>query len=154
PAPCGLAGAGGDRPGAHAARPGAGQPCLGERENLLRSVPGIGATTAFTLWAQLPELGQRNHKALAPLVGGAPLNRDSGTLRGKRGGWARVRSALYMAALVATRHHAVIRAFSRRLCAEGKPKQLALTACMHKLLTILNALVRPATPWLDCLAPA
>ena len=121
-----------------------------EREDLLRSVPGIGPTTAFTLLADLPELGTLDRKQIAALVGVAPLNRDSGTLRGKRGVWggrARVRSALYMAALVATRHNPVIAAFYQRLCAEGKPKKLALTACMHKLLTILNAILRHGTPW-------
>lgn len=122
-----------------------------QREDLLRSVPGIGPTTAFTLLADLPELGTLDHKQIAALVGVAPLNRDSGSsVRGKRGVWggrARVRSALYMATLVATRHNPVIAAFYQRLCAGGKPKKLALTACMHKLLTILNAILRHATPW-------
>jgi transposase len=125
-------------------------PLWREREDLLRSVPGIGPTTAFTLLADVPELGALDRKQIAALVGVAPLNRDSGTLRGKRGGWggrARVRSALYMAALVATRHNPVIRACYQRLCGDGKPKKLALTACMHKLLTILNAILRHATPW-------
>jgi transposase len=125
-------------------------PLWRERDDLLRSVPGIGPTTAFTLLADLPELGTLDRRAIAALVGVAPLNRDSGTLRGKRGVWggrARVRSALYMATLVATRHNPVIAAFYQRLCASGKPKKLALTACMHKLLTILNAILRHATPW-------
>jgi transposase len=120
------------------------------REDLLRSVPGIGPATAFALLADLPELGTLDRKRIAALVGVAPLNRDSGTLRGTRGVWggrARVRSALYMAALVATRYNPVIRGFSERWCAEGKAKKLALVACMHKLLTILNAIVRHATPW-------
>lgn len=120
------------------------------QEELLRSVPGIGPTTAFTLLADLPELGHLNRKAIAALVGVAPLSCESGTWRGKRivwGGRARVRSALYMAALVATRYNPVIRAFYRHLCGKGKPKKLALVACMHKLLTILNALVRHGTPW-------
>lgn len=125
-------------------------PLWRERENLLRSVPGVGPTTAFALLADLPELGTLGRKQIAALVGVAPLNRDSGALRGTRGVWggrARVRSALYMAALVATRHNPIIRAFYERLCADGKPKKLALTACMHKLLTILNAILRHATPW-------
>ena len=125
-------------------------PVWREREALLRSVPGIGPATALTLLAELPELGQLDRKRIATLVGLAPLNCDSGTLRGKRvvwGGRARVRSALYMAALVATRHNPVIRRFDARLLAAGKPKLVALTACMHKLLLILNALVRHHTAW-------
>jgi len=121
-----------------------------EQENLLRGVPGIGPTTALTLLAEVPELGRLGRKAIAALVGVAPLNCESGTLRGRRvvwGGRARVRTALYMAALVATRHNPVIRAFYERLCAVGKPKKLALTACMHKLLLILNAMLRDRTPW-------
>jgi len=134
-----------------------GSPLWREREDLLRSVPGIGPTTAFTLLAELPELGQLNRKAIAALVGVAPFNCESGSLRGRRivwGGRARVRSALYMAALVASRHHPVIRAFYERLCDAGKPKKLALTACMHKLLTVLNALVQHHTPWRLSAAPA
>jgi transposase len=125
-------------------------PIWRERETLLWSVPGISPTTALTLLAELPELGQLDRKRIATLVGLAPLNCDSGTLRGKRvvwGGRARVRSALYMAALVATRHNPVIRRFNARLLAAGKPKLVALTACMHKLLLILNALVRHHTSW-------
>jgi transposase len=121
-----------------------------EQENLLRGVPGIGPTTAFTLLAELPELGRLSRKEIAALVGVAPLNCESGTLRGRRvvwGGRARVRTALYMAALVATRHNPVIRAFYQRLCATGKPKKVALVACMHKLLLILNAILRQRTPW-------
>jgi transposase len=120
------------------------------QEDLVRSVPGIGPTTAFTLLAELPELGHLDRKAIAALVGVAPLSCESGTWRGKRivwGGRARVRSALYMAALSASRHNPVIRAFYQRLCAAGKPKKLALVACMHKLLTILNALLRHGTSW-------
>jgi transposase len=125
-------------------------PVWREREALLRSVPGIGPTTAITLLAELPELGQLDRKRIATLVGLAPLNCDSGTLRGKRvvwGGRARVRSAWSMAALVASPHNPVIRAFYERLLAAGKPKRVALTACMHKLLLILNALVRHHTSW-------
>ena len=125
-------------------------PLWREQEDLLRSVPGIGPTTAYMLVADLPELGQLNRKAIAALVGVAPLNCESGTLRGRRlvwGGRARVRTALYMATLVATRHNPVIRAFYQRLCAAGKPKKVALVACMRKLLTILNAMLRHRTPW-------
>jgi transposase len=126
------------------------------QEDLLRSVPGIGPTTAYTLLAELPELGRLDRKAIAALVGVAPLSCESGTWRGKRivwGGRARVRSVLYMAALVASRHNPVIRAFYQRLCAAGKPKKLALVACMHKLLTILNAILRHGTPWQVAPAP-
>jgi transposase len=125
-------------------------PVWRERENLLRSVPGIGPTTALTLVAELPELGRLDRKALAALVGVAPLSCESGTWRGRRivwGGRARVRTALYMATLVASRHNPTIAAFYTRLCAAGKPKKVALIACMHKLLTILNAIVRRGVPW-------
>lgn len=120
------------------------------REDLLRSVPGVGPVVSRTLLGELPELGTLNRKQIAALVGVAPLARDSGTLRGKRivwGGRAPVRSALYMSALVASRHNPVIRAFYLRLRAAGKPRKVALTACMRKLLTILNAIVRDETPW-------
>ena len=125
-------------------------PLWRERDDLLRSVPGIGPTTALTLLAELPELGQLDRKAIAALVGVAPLNCESGMLRGRRivwGGRARVRAVLYMAALVATKHNPTIRAFYHRLCAAGKPKKVALTACMHKLLLIANAILRHHTPW-------
>jgi transposase len=131
-------------------------PVWREQENLLRSVPGIGPTTALTLLAELPELGRLNRKAIAALVGVAPLSCESGTWRGRRlvwGGRARVRTALYMATLVASRHNPIIAAFYQRLCAVGKPKKVALTACMHKLLTILNALVRQGVPWSAQIAP-
>lgn len=125
-------------------------PVWREKEELLRSVPGVGPVLSLTLLAELPELGALGRRQVAALVGVAPLNRDSGTLRGKRtvwGGRAPVRAALYMAALVATRFNPVIRAFYQRLCAAGKPKKVALTACMHKLLTILNAMLKHRTPW-------
>jgi transposase len=131
-------------------------PLWRERENLLRSVPGIGPTTALTLVAELPELGRLDRNAIAALVGVAPLSCESGTWRGRRivwGGRARVRSALYMATLVASRFNPIITAFYRRLCAAGKPKKVALIACMHKLLTILNAIIRQGTPWLVQPAP-
>ena len=120
------------------------------KENLLRSVPGIGPVVSRTLLAELPELGRLNRKEIAALVGVAPLARDSGTLRGRRmvfGGRASVRAALYMAALVASRRNPTIRAFYERLIARGKPPKVALTACMRKLLTILNAIARTERPW-------
>lgn len=125
-------------------------PVWREQEDLLQSVPGVGPVLSFTLLAELPELGTLDRKQIAMLVGVAPLNRDSGAFRGKRrvwGGRASVRATLYMAALVATRFNPVIRSFYQRLLAAGKPKKLALTACMHKLLIILNAMVRFRTPW-------
>lgn len=127
-----------------------GTPAWRERDELLRSVPGIGDAVARTLIADLPELGRLDRKQIAALVGLAPLNRDSGKWRGKRttwGGRAKVRSALYMAALVASRHNPVLKAFYQRLLSFGKPKKLALTAVMRKLLTILNAMVRDNKRW-------
>lgn len=121
-----------------------------EKEVLLRSVPGVGPVVSATLLAELPELGALNRRQIAALVGVAPLNRDSGNFRGKRsvwGGRAKIRAVLYMSTLVATRHNAVIRAFYQRLCAAGKEKKVALTACMRKLLTILNAMIKHRTPW-------
>jgi transposase len=132
-------------------------PLWREREELLRSVPGIGPVVATTLVAELPELGRLDRKRIAALVGLAPLARDSGLLRGKRlvwGGRGQVRAALYMATLVATRHNPVIHAFYARLLKAGKAKKVALTACMHKLLLILNAIVTTKTPWRHPLSPA
>lgn len=126
-------------------------PIWREREDLLRSMPGIGPVTARTLLAELPELGTLDHRKIAALVGVAPLNRDSGSsVRGKRsiwGGRATVRAALYMAALVAARHNPVIRATYTRLVAAGKPKKVALVACMRKVLTTLNAMLRNDQRW-------
>lgn len=125
-------------------------PLWREQEQLLRSVPGVGPVLSLTLMAQLPELGTLRRRQIASLVGVAPLNRDSGTLRGKRtvwGGRATVRAALYMGALVASRWNPVLRTFYQRLLKAGKPKKLALTACMRKLLTILNAMVKHHVPW-------
>lgn len=122
------------------------------QEDLLRSVPGIGPVVARTLLAELPELGQLDRRAIAALVGVAPFNRDSGPWRGHRmitGGRAAVRAALYMAALVATRHNAALRAFYRRLRTAGKPAKVALVAVMRKLLTILNAMMKHQSPWLS-----
>ena len=120
------------------------------QDQLLRSVPGVGPQLARTLLAQLPELGQLDRRRIAALVGVAPYNRDSGQWRGQRriwGGRASVRAALYMSALVASRHNPVIRDFYQRLLARGKPKKSALTACMRKLLVILNAILKTNTPW-------
>jgi transposase len=125
-------------------------PLWREEEDLLRSAPGVGPVLTLTLVAEVPELGTLDRRQIAALVGVAPFNRDSGTLRGKRtvwGGRATVRAALYMATLVATRFNPVIRAFYQRLLAAGKPKKVALTACMRKLLTILNAMIKHRTPW-------
>jgi transposase len=125
-------------------------PAWREHEDLLRSVPGVGRVTALTLIGELPELGRLTRQQIAKLVGVAPMARDSGTLRGRRtvgAGRASVRAVLYMAALVATRRNPVIRAFYTRLLAAGKPKTLALTACMRKLLTILNAMAKHRTRW-------
>ncbi len=120
------------------------------QEDLLRSVPGVGPVLSSTLLTHLPELGSLNRRQVAALVGVAPLNRDSGAFRGKRsvwGGRTAIRSALYMAALVATRYNPVIKAFYHRLCAAGKPKKVALTACMRKLLITLNSMLRHRTLW-------
>lgn len=125
-------------------------PIWREQEDLLRSVPGIGPVVSRTLLAELPELGTLTHKQIAALVGVAPLNRDSGTLRGRRttwGGRAVVRAALYMSTLVATKHNPVIKVFYQRLRAAGKAPKVALVACMRKLVTILNAIVKHRTPW-------
>lgn len=125
-------------------------PIWRERDDLLQSVPGVGPVVARTLLAELPELGQLNRRAIAKLAGVAPLNWDSGMWRGHRvvqGGRATVRTALYMAALVATRYNAVIKAFYQRLLAVGKPKKVALVACMRKLLTMLNQMLRTGQPW-------
>lgn len=120
------------------------------QDDLLQSVPGVGPVLSQTLLADLPELGRLSRREIAKLVGIAPLSRDSGTYRGRRfvqGGRAAVRAVLYMAALVAARRNPVIRAFYQRLVAAGKPKKLALVACMRKLLTILNVMVRTKTRW-------
>jgi transposase len=125
-------------------------PIWREKDDLLQSVPGIGPVVAQTLLAELPELGTLNRRAIAKLVGVAPLNRDSGKWRGERtihSGRATVRAALYMAALVASRRNPLIRTFYQRLVAAGKPKKVALVACMRKLLTILNHLLRTRQRW-------
>ncbi len=126
-------------------------------DDLLQSVPGVGPVLAATLIAELPELGRLNRKQIAALVGVAPLNCESGTLRGRRivwGGRAQVRAVLWMGTLAAVQHNPVLQRFYDRLLAAGKPKKVALTACMHKLLTILNAIRQHRTPWQDPTAAA
>ncbi len=128
----------------------AASPLYQAKADLLRSVPGVGPVTTLTLIATLPELGHLSRHQIAALVGVAPLNRDSGTLRGKRmvwGGRAPVRAVLYMAALVGIKHNPVLRQFYERLRAAGKPFKVAVTACMRKLLTILNAMLHQNRPW-------
>lgn len=125
-------------------------PIWKENEDLLRTVPGIGPVISRTLLAELPELGELNRKQISALVGVAPFNRDSGTLKGRRsiwGGRASVRAALYMAALVASRRNTVISAFYTRLRQAGKRPKVALVACMRKLLTILNSMIKHKTRW-------
>jgi transposase len=125
-------------------------PVWNAKVKLLRSVPGVGAVASATLLAELPELGRLNRKKIAALVGVAPFNRDSGTLRGRRmiwGGRAPVRATLYMCALVAIRRNPVIRTYYRRLHAAGKPSKVALVACIRKLTVMLNALMRTGQEW-------
>jgi transposase len=121
-----------------------------EKVDLLESIPGVGRVTATTLMAMLPELGTLGRRQIAALVGVAPLNRDSGTFRGRRmiwGGRASVRAVLYMSALAGITWNPVLKALYRRLKAAGKPSKVALVACMRKLLTILNAILRDRSPW-------
>ncbi len=125
-------------------------PVWREKDDILRSVPGVGEQLSLALLAQLPELGTLNRRQVAALVGVAPINRDSGTVRGKRrvwGGRARIRAVLYMGALAASRFNPVIRNFYQRLLAAGKPKKVALTACMRKLPVILNSMLKWRSPW-------
>lgn len=125
-------------------------PVKREKYVLLQSVPGVGPNLSATLLIELPELGSLNRRQIAALVGVAPLNRDSGAMRGKRSVWGgrpQVRAVLYMAALVAARFNPVISQFYTRLCAMGKAKKVALVACMRKLITILNAILKHHVPW-------
>lgn len=125
-------------------------PVWREREKLLKSVPGIGPVATVSLLTGLPELGSLDRRAVAALVGVAPLSRDSGKFRGTRGCWggrAKVRAALYMPTLVAVRCNPVLREFYERLLRAGKPRKVALTACMRKLLTILNAMLKHGAEW-------
>lgn len=121
-----------------------------ERDQILRGVPGVGPVTRSTLLGELPELGKLNRQEISALVGVAPFNRDTGTLKGRRciwGGRSTVRAVLYMAALAARRCNPVIRAFADRLTKRGKPIKVVVTACTHKLVVILNTLMRNKTPW-------
>jgi len=125
-------------------------PLWRDNDDLLQRAPGIGPVCSRTLLLELPELGTLTRQQIAALVGVAPLNGDSGTLRGRRtmwGGRAHVRTVLYMGTLVATRFNPQIKVFYERLLAAGKVKKVALTACMHQLLTILNAMLKHRTPW-------
>ncbi|WP_295524319.1 IS110 family transposase [uncultured Pseudacidovorax sp.] len=121
-----------------------------DKLELLKGLKGVGPGTQAVLMGALPELGRLTRREIGKLVGVAPLNRDSGSFKGRRttwGGRANVRSALYMASLSAVRHEPTIRAFYERLVAAGKPKKVALVACMHKLLTIMNAVIKSGVPW-------
>ena len=125
-------------------------PAMRAKSHILQSAPGVGTVTSQTLLAALPELGRLSRRRVASLVGVAPFNRDSGTFRGRRttwGGRAEVRATLYMAALVASRHNPLIAAFYQRLRGEGKKPKVALTACLRKLLVILNAMLRDNKKW-------
>jgi transposase len=127
-----------------------GTPVWREKDDLLRSVPGVGRVLSMTLLTQAPELGSLSHKQIAALIGVAPLNRDSGTIHGRRciwGGRASVRAVLYMSSLAASRFNPVIRAFADRLKKAGKPPKVVIVACMRKLLTILNAILANRVPW-------
>jgi transposase len=125
------------------------------KDDLLRSAPGVGPITSFTVLADLPELGRLNRRQIASLVGVAPHPADSGTLRGKRvtwGGRAHVRRVLYMAALAACHSNSTFRDFYQRLLKAGKPHKVAIVACMRKLLSVLNAILRDGSPWDPTLA--
>ena len=121
-----------------------------QKNELLQSIKGVGRIVAAGIIADLPELGNLKAKQISALAGLAPYNRDSGTLRGKRsiwGGRASVRRTLYMATLVATKHNVQIKKFYDRLCLAGKKKRVAIVACMHKLLIIMNAMIKHNEPW-------
>jgi transposase len=127
-----------------------GSPAWCAKEDLLASVTGVGDITARTLIADLPELGTLDRRKIAALVGVAPFTRQSGQWRGRSfiaGGRPTVRAALFVATMAAVRHNPAIRAFRQRLLANGKPKMVAMVACMRKLLTILNAILRDRIPW-------
>lgn len=127
-------------------------PDLKRRYDLLTSAPGVGPVLAYTLLAEMPELGHTDRREAGALAGVVPYDHDSGKMRGKRciwGGREAVRSKLYMAALVASRHNPALKAMRARLNARGKPPKVALVAVMRKLLTILNAILRTSTPWTD-----
>jgi len=134
-----------------------GTPLFQHKDEILRSTPGVGPVTSATLLADLPELGQLNRKQIAALVGVAPFNHDSGRRRGQRrikGGRAAVRSVLYMATVAAVRFNPVIKTFYQRLLRAGKVKKVALVACLRKLLTMLNAMIRDMQPWQSQFSPS
>ena len=125
------------------------------KDDLLRSIPGVGTVTSLTMLAQCPELGQLNRREIAKLSGVAPLANDSGKHRGKRfiwGGRANVRAVLYMATISAIRCNRTIKAFAERLKQTGKPAKVVIVACMRKLLTIMNAMLKSNTPWTSKIA--
>ena len=127
-------------------------PVWREKERLLRSIPGVGPVVATTVIAGLPELGTLGRRQIASLVGVAPLNRDSGTMRGKRttwGGRADLRAVIYMAALVASKRTPEISRFYQRLIGAGKMPKVALTACMRKMVAIMNAMIRDEKTWME-----
>jgi transposase len=131
-------------------------PMWKEKDDLLQSTPGVGRQTSLTLLGLVPELGTLSSGQISKLIGVAPFNRDSGASRGKRqigGGRPKVRAVLYMAALVATRYNPVIKAHYQRLLAAGKPKKVALVACMRKLLIVLNAMLKTKTRWQAQVSP-
>jgi transposase len=131
-------------------------PVWSAKDRLLRSAPGVGQAVSFTLLGSLPELGSLDKKQIASLVGLAPMNRDSGSMRGRRtiqGGRADVRCVLYMAVLTAIRHNPVIKGHYRRLVAGGKPAKVAIVALMRKLIVSLNAMVQTNRPWSDAPPP-
>lgn len=121
-----------------------------EKQTILKSTPGVGDTLIYTLLADLPELGELTNREISSLVGVAPINRDSGRLRGKRriqGGRAAIRTVLYMATLSATQCNPVIKAFYKKLVAQGKHKKVAITACMRKFIIILNTMIKNKSEW-------
>lgn len=128
----------------------AADPELADRDRRLRSVPGVGPVFSWTLMAHLPELGRLTHKQIAALVGVAPYDRQSGTLKGHsmiRGGRAVVRNVAYMAALIGARHNPVLKAMKQRLADKGKPGKVILVALINKLMTLLNAIIRDRSEW-------
>ena len=130
-------------------------PAWREKDALLQSVPGVGRILSLSILSQLPELGQLDRRQIAALVGVAPFNCDSGSFRGRRrvwGGRSHLRGVLFMATLASTKHNPVIKTFYERLRASGKPAKVALTACMRKLLVILNAMIKSQAPWKNQLA--
>ena len=125
-------------------------PLWQHKAEIMQSIPGVGRVTATSLLADVPEIGTLNRREISALIGVCPFSRDSGKSRGRRsiwGGRARVRAVLYMAALVATRHNPVILAFYQKLVGAGKPKKVAIVACMRKLLVTINTMLKTDTTW-------